>query len=181
MPKIRLLPSESRRRGRPAIGFDLMLPESVEQVDAQGPVEASLVERRPDGRLIGALTIELFAASLVVDRDGVLRSLVATAAERAGGEVQGVYPVAYESGSAGFRADIVHVDRVELPYQSWLALAPADLAVRGGALVTLASLGPDWPATHSILDTLRVFSRDSDARARTEDTGEPLALPFVKR
>ena len=180
MGRVRLLPSDSRRRGGPAIGFDLFVPDEVVQLEvegeAQGPVEASLAEYRDDGKMIATMTIELFTGSLVVDRDGVLHGIVATAAEQAGGQLQRIYPVEYEAGACGFRADIVRADRPELPYQSWLALAATDFAVQGGALVTIASLPPSWAAGAAILDSLRVFSRDSDARARSE----PLALPFIK-
>lgn len=178
MSRMRLLPSESRRRGRPAIGFDLIVPDGVVQGEgeAQGPVEVSMTEHGEEGRIIATMTIELFSGSLVVDRDGVLHGMVATAAEAAGGALQRIYAVEYEGGACGFRADIIRADRPELPYQSWIALAPSDLAVQGGALITLATLAPTWHAGTLILHSLRVFSRDGDARARSE----PLALPFVK-
>jgi hypothetical protein len=177
MAKLRLLPSESRRRGLPAmLGLDLVIADGVVTQSTPPGVVAVLSERRSDGKPVGTMTIEIVAAKLIIDRDGTLATL---AMRRSPTAVP--YPVELDAGASGFRADIVCGDQPELPYHSWLALAPLAAVVGGGAvIVSIESATPEWPAAIAMLATLRVFSRDGDARAPTADTGASLALPLVK-
>jgi len=177
MPKVRQLPSESRRRGLPAVGLDLVIAEGVVAEPAPAGQVAVLAERRRDGRTIGVMAIELVPARLIIDRDGTLAQLAVREAP-----ASAAYAVAFEAGATGFRADVVRTDRPELPYQSWLALAPADLAAAGAVIVTVEAVADEWDAATAMLSSLRVFSRDADARAASEDAGEalPLPLPVIK-
>jgi hypothetical protein len=176
MPKLRLLPSEARRRGLPAVGFDLIVPPGI-ALDRPDPgVEAVLVEQRADGRRIGTLSIEVVGAGLIVDRDGALAQLANRRIP-----VARPYPVTLDAGATGYRADVVRGDRCELPYQSWFALAPRDVGGNGAIVVGIQARAPAWPAGDLVLASLRVFCRDADARVATGDPGDALLLPLVKR
>jgi hypothetical protein len=176
MPKLRLLPSEARRRGLPAVGFDLIIPPGVTLDRPPAGFEAELVEVDAGGRPIGELSIEIAAAGLIVDRDGVLAQL----ANRRAPVVRS-FPVTLAAGATGYRADIVRGDRPALPYQSWLALAPRDVGGFGAIVVGIQSVAAAWPAGDAMLASLRVFCRDADARAATADTGDVVSLPLIKR
>lgn len=174
MPRIRQLPSESRRRGHAPVGFEL---EAAGWVVAETPPKgavAQLVEVGGDGRRVGVLTVELVAVRLIIDRDGVLAQLAARKAPTAV-----AYPVELAAGAAGYRADVVRGDREDLRYQSWFALAPVDAGVGGAVLVTVESTAPEWEAALAMLATVRVFARDADARAATEP-GAGFPLPLIK-
>jgi hypothetical protein len=113
---------------------------------------------------------------LIIDRDGTLAMLANRWIPDAV-----PYAVLLDAGANGFRADVVEADRPELPYQSWLAIGPRDVGGTGAVILSLESATPDWPAGTAMLATLRVFSRDGDARAVTEDAGaSALQLPLVK-
>jgi hypothetical protein len=173
MAKVRLLPSEARRRGLPAIGFDIVYGgEGITAQSSIQPVITTITERQGD-QLIGVLTIEAVPARLIIDRDGVLARLVE---ERAPGLV--AFPLTLDSGANGFRTDVVHA-RTDLPYQSWFAFAPEDVGGSGAVNVSLESTVLAWPAGNAMLATLRVFCRDADARAPSQ-SGDGLALPLIK-
>jgi hypothetical protein len=159
MSKLRLLPSEARRRGLPAVGFDLVVPDGLTALPPPAGTAALVVELDPNGRRIGELSIEVVAAGLIVDRDGALAQLATRRAP-----IVSPYPVTLDAGATGFRADLVRGDRPALPYQSFFALAPRDVGGSGAIVVAVHAAGPAWSAGDAMLATLRVFCRDVDAR-----------------
>jgi len=170
-------PSIVRRQphGRRALGFQLEVPSGVSI--AEGEI-FTCRELRQDGRVLGELSIEVFAAALVIDRDGVLaeRACRGLAAET---EVPGgPHAVAVTlPGASGFRADAAR--RAPLPYVLVFALAPGDLVVDGGVLVSVRSEAPDWPAAEHILRTLRIVNRNGQLAAGADSDEYPI-LPIVK-
>jgi len=134
----RLLP-----RGLPAIGFQIATGE-LEVTTLPGRVRCS--EPR-----VGELEVAVFSAALIIDRDGIL---AAKASEAAGGR-----PVVEISlpGASGYRAEAV-VDG-PLRYMLVFAIAPDDLGIDGGLLVTIRSARPDWPAAEELLRSLRILTR----------------------
>ena len=159
MSKLRLLPSEARRRGLPAVGFDLVVAPGVTLEPPPAGTVALVVEADADGRRIGELSIEVVAAGLIVDRDGALAQLANRRAP-----IVSPYPVTLDAGATGFRADLVRGDRPALPYQSFFALAPRDVGGFGAIVVAVHTVAPAWPAGDAMLASLRVFCRDTDAR-----------------
>ena len=122
------------------------------------------------GAPIGELELEVFHAALVIDRDGILEEKVQAAiAQAAAPGAQVLQPVPIElAGASGFRADagparaIGAADpRSPLPYVHVLAIAPDDLGVDGGLLITVRSASPTWPAAEKIVQSLRILSRRS--------------------
>jgi hypothetical protein len=170
-------PSLYRRapRGRPLIGFQLEAPDELELRD--GAV-VQWRELRQDGRVLGELEVSVFAAALVIDRDGILAE---KACEVLGREVptrRGPTAVAVRlPGATGFRADAVH-PRPGLPYVYVFALAPHDLGVDGGVLITIRSASPDWPAADHLLRSLRILTRHGTAPLNDEPDADPM-LPVV--
>ncbi|HEU0030536.1 MAG TPA: hypothetical protein VFQ53_07885 [Kofleriaceae bacterium] len=162
----RQLPTASRAQGLPAIGFELETELPI--TPDVGAVRCS--EQRADGRPIGELAVEVFAAALVIDRDGIL---AAKASERAGGApaVAVVLP-----GVSGYRADAITDD--PLRYVHVFAMAP-DLGVDAGVLVTIRSARPEWPAAESILRSLRLLTRHGSVPVAANDESAPL-LPLVE-
>jgi hypothetical protein len=173
MAKVRLLPSEARRRGLPAIGFDIVYGgEGITVQSSIQPVVTTISERQGD-QLVGVLTIEAVPANLIIDRDGALAKALE---ERA--PDSSPCALTLDGGASGYRADVVHA-RADLPYQSWFAFAPADVGGSGAVIVSLESSAPEWPAGVAMLATLRVFSRDADARAPSQ-SAEGVVLPRIK-
>lgn len=135
-------------------------------------------ERR-EGRTIGELEVEVFEAALVIDREGILEEKAHLAAGAERGRVTPPVRVSLP-GASGYRAEVQLVratgaPRPELPYVYVFAVAPHDLGVDGGVLITVRCATPDWPAADSILRTLRVLGR----HGTTANDGEALALPLV--
>jgi len=170
------IPSIYRRapRGRPLIGFQLEAPGEVELRD--GPV-LKCREVRQDGRIVGELEASVFAAALIIDRDGILEE---KAREVIGGEAPvrgGATAVAVRlPGATGFRADAIR--STQLPYVYVFAVAAPDLGVDGGVLITIRSASPDWPAADHMLRSLRILTRHGTAPVTDELDAEPL-LPVV--
>ena len=131
-----------------------------------------------DGKLIGELAVEVFRAALVIDRDGILEEKAHVAADAERGRVTPPVPVTLP-GASGFRAEVVRKD--QLPYVYLFAVAPDDLGVDGGVLVTVRSAKPEWPAANEILRTLRVLGRRATTnRAANDDDGaNVLQLPLL--
>jgi hypothetical protein len=148
------------RRGLPAIGY------SIETELPLLPVDQSMrCSERRDGKVIGELAVELFAASLVIDRDGVLSD---RARDAVGGE-----PVAITlPGASGYRSEAVV--RETLPYRYAFAIAH-DGAIDGGILITIRCARPDWPAAEAMLRSLRVLTRHGTVPAN-DDAGPLLPL-----
>jgi hypothetical protein len=172
----KLSPSTSRQRGLPAIGVELVSPIAV-NVIATGATVVICSEEH-DGKLIGELAVEVFRAALVIDRDGILEEKAHVAADAEHGRVTPPVPVTLP-GASGFRAEVVS-GKQQLPYVYLFAVAPDDLGVDGGVLVTVRSASPEWPAANEILRTLRVLGRRATTnRAANDDAAEVLQLPLV--
>ena len=169
-PAYRLSPTTSRQRGLAAIGFELQPPNDVDvQPIDSGETVVRCSERRADGKTVGVLEVAVFRAALLIDRDGILEEKVQAAA----GGVAAAVPVALP-GASGFRADIVA--RGALPYVYVFAMAPHDLGVDGGVLVTVRCATPDWPAADAIMRSLRILDRRG---ACANDGDEPALLPLI--
>jgi hypothetical protein len=184
MREYRFAPADSRRRGLPAIGVRVRIPERVEVTPlASGSI---VVRCHEDG--IGELAIELFAAGLIMNRDGILERMTDHAADAAiaspaDGEVRSLMPVELAAGPSGFVAEIDlrrddHGQRPALPYLTLFVLAPPDLAVAGGAIVTVRSKALDWPAAAEMLASLQLGALDGDDVAAND--GRP-AMPLLTR
>lgn len=164
-------PSASRQRGLPLIGFEVSAPESlvVEPV-AVGPVVLRCAERRDDGRPIGELEVAVFAAALIIDRDGLLEA-------KASQESGGAPAVRVElPGASGYRAEAVGTS--PLPYVYVFAMAPPT-GVDGGVLVTVRAAKPDWPAAEAVLRSMRLLTRSGVAPANEEAADLGPLLPGI--
>lgn len=154
----RLPPTPARR-----VGFELAAPSDVELSPSAGALRCR--ERR-GGQTIGELEISVFHAALVIDRDGILEEKVREAIEAA--IASGAYvlePVPVElAGASGYRIDAEYLRssaRPELPHVHVFAIAPDDLGVDAGVLVTVRSASPEWPAADAILRSLKLLCRRS--------------------
>ena len=170
----RQLPTASRR-----IGFEIETPNEV-IVQAGEVVRCS--EQR-DGKTVGELEVSVFHAALVIDRDGILEEKAQSTIERArepGARVRPAIPVTLP-GASGFRADLevvrpMGVARAPLPYVYVFAMAPHDLALDGGLVVTVRCATPEWPAAEAILQSLRILARGG----KTANDGDaPPMLPLI--
>jgi hypothetical protein len=160
-------------RGRPAIGFVLEAPREVELRD--GAI-VRCCETRPDGKRVGELEISVFAAPLIIDRDGLLAEKASEALTGLGRFRDGVPSVAVRlPGAEGFRAAAVQGE--QLPYLHAFAVT-ADEIGDGGLLVTIRAAGPDWPAADHILRSLRILTRQGRVATCTDADEGPL-LPVV--
>ena len=172
----RQLPTASRR-----IGFEIETPSEVEVQSGAGQV-VRLRERR-DGETIGELEVSVFHAALVIDRDGILEEQVTTAIERArepGARVLPAMPVSLP-GASGYRADLEVVRpmgtaRPPLPYVYVFAMAPHDLALDGGLVVTVRCASPEWPAADAILRSLKILARGGKTANDSQDVRPTLPL-----
>ena len=142
------------------IGFELDAPTDM-------TIEPTKSGARVRGSA-GEVEIEVFQAALVIDRDGILEEKIRTAvdavvaAER-GARVLETIPVEL-AGASGYRSDVELLrppgtPRPERPYVLVFALAPNDLGVDGGVVVRVRCATPDWPATDSILASLKILTR----------------------
>ncbi len=180
----RQLPTASRR-----IGFEIQPPSEVEVspgVSARGDQLVTCRERR-DGKTIGELEVRVFHAALVIDRDGILEEKVQEAIDEAaepGARVLPAIPFALP-GASGYRADLEVVRpmgtaRPPLPYVYVFALAPNDLALDGGIIVTVRCASPDWQAGQRILQSLRILSKRG-VIAANDDVDDAPMLPMIGR
>jgi hypothetical protein len=119
----------------------------------------------------------VFAAALIIDRDGILaekaREVIAREAPVRGGAVAVAVRL---PGASGFRADAVQSTR--LPYVYVFAVAPHDLGIDGGVLITIRSASPDWPAADHMLRSLRILTRNGMAATDDDHESQPI-LPVV--
>jgi hypothetical protein len=165
----RLPPTPARR-----VGFELAAPRDVELAPSGDIVRC---RERQSGRTIGELEISIFHAALVIDRDGILEDKVRAAVEAAiaaGANVLEPVPIELP-GASGFRADAEYRRGTELPYAHVFAIAPDDLGVDAGILVTVRSASPEWPAADAILASLKILSRTKPSA----NDAAPLRLPVV--
>jgi hypothetical protein len=173
-PAFKLTSIASRQRGLAAIGVELELPsEELDLVAVDNGTTIVRCREQHDGKLIGELAVEVFRAALVIDRDGILEEKAHDAADAERGRTTPPVPVSLP-GASGFRADVVRGDA--LPYVYLFAVAPHDLGVDGGVLVTVRCASPEWPAADAILRTLRVLGRRPTT---ANDDAVVLALPVV--
>jgi hypothetical protein len=156
-------PTTARR-----IGFEIDPPGEV-SVQTHGAA-IRCRQQSPSGAPIGELELEVFHAALVIDRDGILEEKVQAAiAQAAAPGAQVLQPVPIElAGASGFRAEAAPTRAITsgdahaaLPYVHVLAIAPDDLGVDGGLLITVRSASPSWPAAEAIVRSLRILSRRS--------------------
>lgn len=176
----RLVPTASRERGLPAIGFEMSAPDEIEVAPVHdGTSIVRFVERRADGQTIGELEVRVVAAALIIDRDGILEDKARDAAQDAAHvAVTGTCAVSLP-GANGYRADVVvRGPRLPaLPYVHVFAMAP-DNGIDGCVLVIVRTATPDWPAADALLRSLRILTRSGVAPA---NDGNVLALPVVAR
>jgi hypothetical protein len=155
------------------IGFQVEVPAEVAVQD--GPV-LTCREVLRDGRTLGEIEVSVFAAGLVIDRDGVLADRARDGiAQEAGVRGEPTAVAVRLPGASGFRADAVH--GAPLPYRHVFAIAPDDV-VDGGVLITIRCASPDWPAADHMLRSLRVLTRSGRVATHTEVDDGPL-LPIV--
>jgi hypothetical protein len=167
----RQLPTAARR-----IGFQIETPSEVELQ----PGEVVRCSERDGERTIGELEVAVFHAALVIDRDGILEEKVHGEIERArepGARVHKTVPVTLP-GASGYRGDFVvrGLERPALPYVYVFAMAPNDLALDGGLLITVRSASPEWPAAEAILRSLRILSRRGATANDSDDMRTELPL-----
>jgi hypothetical protein len=168
----------SRQRGLAAIGLELELPsEAIEMTAVDNGNTVVRCSEQQNGKVVGELAVEVFRAALVIDRDGILEEKAHVAADAERGRVTPPVPVSLP-GASGFRAEVVRGSAAPLPYVYLFAIAPHDLGVDGGVLVTVRCAGPEWPAANAILGSLRVLGRRGTT-ANDDADAEPLALPIV--
>ena len=186
----RIPAAAARQRGLPALGIELKTPADVD-VEPIAPPAGVVVrcrERRPDGRAIGELEVGVFAAALIIDRDGILETKARDAAITAappGARVETceAIPLSLPGGS-GYRVDaeLRGGDGV-LRYAYVVALASHDFGIDGGVLVVVRSATRDWAAADAILRSLRILTRHGTAKV-ANDSDElfgPDGLPLVDR
>jgi hypothetical protein len=165
----RLPPTPARR-----VGFELAAPRDVELAPSGDIVRC---RERHSGRTIGELEISIFHAALVIDRDGILEDKVRAAVEAAiaaGAHVLEPVPITLP-GASGFRAEATYARGTELPYAHVFAIAPDDLGVDAGILVTVRSASPAWPAADAILASLKILAHGKPSA----NDASPLRLPVV--
>jgi hypothetical protein len=171
----RQLPTASRQRGLPFIGFEVATGDLEVTPVNDGETLVRCIEKRDDGKAIGELDVTVFSAALVIDRDGILE---AKASDNTGGAH--AVPVTLP-GASGYFAEAR--GDAALPYRYVFAIAPHDLAVEGGVLVTVRSARPEWPAADGVLQSLRIITRHGTAPANdsADVTQLPLVPPLGKR
>jgi hypothetical protein len=169
-------PTTYRRapQGQPSIGFQLEAPAGLEV--REGPVLLCR-EVRPDGRVVGEIEVGVFAAALVIDRDGILAEKALEGMSRLATLRRPVVPASVAlPGANGFRVAAVH--SAALPYLYAFAIAPSDLVVDGGILITIRAASPEWAAADEILRSLRVVTRTGRVATNCDADDAPI-LPVV--
>ena len=141
----------------------------------EGDVAVHCSEARGDGKPVGELEVAVFHAALVIDRDGILEEKACTAAATETGRSAAARRITLP-GASGYRADAER--HAPLPYVYIFAIAPHDLGVQGGVLVTVRSAKPDWAAADAILTSLRILTRGG--RTANDDDEVVTALPLVR-
>ena len=178
----RLAPTASRQRGLASIGLEMTAPGEIELTPvAKGAAVVRCCERRVDGKTVGELEVSVFSAALIIDRDGILEEKARDVAEgfALSARVAGTVAVSLP-GASGYRADVEPRDSVSpLPYVHVFAVAPHDLGIDGGIVVTVRSASPEWPAAEAILGSLRLLTRHGTTRAANDDTEHAPLMPIV--
>ena len=171
----------ARQRGLAGIGVELESPTGVDLLPIGGGATVVRCSEARDGKQVGELEVEVFKAALVIDRDGILAEKVAHACTTKPGRA--TQPVAVSlPGASGFRASVELVrpmgqPQPELPFVYVFAIAPHDLGVDGGVLVTVRSASREWPSADKILRSLKVFGRKPVTA--NDDIGVLSLLPMI--
>ncbi len=156
-------------------------PSEVELTPIAAGASVLRCREHKDGKTVGELEVSMFAAALLIDRDGILedkaREAAASSADAA--SIAGTFAISLP-GASGYRADVEPSRTHGLPYIYVFAMAPHDLGIQGGIIVTVRSAEPEWPAADAILASLRLFTRNGGARPANDELHEPL-LPHVKK
>jgi hypothetical protein len=190
-------PADSKRRGLPAIGFSICVPErlTLSQSPPIAPDRARLVTVREldrDGLLAGELEIGVFSAALIMDRDGILEQIASVEADRAlaapaSGRRESLLPIDYPGGAAGYRAEVVLLRdgsgtvKPRVPYLWFCALGTPDI-VDAGVFVTARATGPEWPAVEEILQSLHIVRQGGSWGAAPEPANDEIPhLPMLHR
>jgi hypothetical protein len=181
----RQLPTASRQRGLPSIGFELRTPNGVDVTPIdRGPTVVRCCETH-EGRTLGELEVSVFSAALIIDRDGILEQKATGVASDAASRDTRVVPAVPVSlpGASGYHAEVEAIGpaRPALPYTHVFAMASNDLGVDGGVLVTVRCARHDWPAAEAILRSLVIFSRNRSANDVVQAIGTGPALPIIGR
>lgn len=159
------------------IGFQLEVPRELEMREG---ATLKCREVLQGGRTLGELEVSVFAAALVIDRDGILSEkaceVLGREANVRGGPI--AVPVALP-GASGFRAEAVQ--NTALPYRYVFAIAPPDLGVDGGVLIVIRCASPDWPAADHMLRSLRILTRTGRVETNVDADDAPLLPVIVPR
>ena len=126
--------------------------------------------------MLGELEISVFAAALIIDRDGILAEKACEVLGREATLRGDPAAVAVRlPGAAGFRAEAVQ--NAALSYRYVFAIAPDEI-VDDSVLITIRCTSPDWPAADRMLRSLRVLTRSGRVATHAEFDEGPL-LPVV--
>lgn len=148
----------SRQRGLPPIGLELEAPDEIELTPIASGETLLRCRQHADGKTIGELEISLFAAALLIDREGSLADKACTVAEGTvpGARVPGAVAVSFPEVS-GYRADVEPTRAHGYIYV--FTFAPADHVIQGGALVVVRTSLAEWPAADAIIASLRLVTK----------------------
>lgn len=158
-------PKVQKRLGVTPVGFRLDIPASV----VVAPADPTIIqlrateERAASGRPLGIFEVRVFAARLIMDRDGVLLDAARALAEELfapprDGYLRHTGAVTLPAGDA-WRAD-VEVTRDEtghlpaLPYKEVYALGHPDAFVHAALLVVVQHAEATWDAGEQMLQSL---------------------------
>lgn len=185
--EFRIAPATTRRRGLPPIGLSVFAPECLEVTVIETGASALLFASEADanGRKIGVVEIDIFQANMIIDPDGALERAAEAAVAKvlsppAAGAVRHRTRFELDDGTSGVRIEVTVTRDADgtpstLPHLTVLALAPDDAAARGGLVAMMRSLRPAWAAADTLLETLRVVTRDGGANDNMR-----VRLPFVR-
>ena len=127
-------------------------------------IKLRAVERRGgSGKPIGELEIRVFAARMIMDRDGVLNEAAQALAEELfaaprDGYLGATGSLTLPAGEA-FRADMTVTRDASghmptFPYKSVLALGHPDFMIHAALLIVVQHAEADWPAGDAMLQSL---------------------------
>ncbi len=134
-----------------------------------------------DGKTVGELEVSMFSAALLIDRDGILeeKAREAAAGTSDAASVAGTFAVSLP-GASGYRADVEPSRKHGLPYIYVFAMAPHDLGIQGGVIVTVRSEQPEWPAAEALLGSLRLLTRGGTVQPANDEAHGPL-MPILRK
>lgn len=186
--EFRIAPATTRRRGLPAIGLSVFAPDCLDVTVIETGPEALLFASQADthGKKIGVVEIDIFQANLIIDPDGALDRAAEAAVDKvlsppAAGAVRQRTRFELDDGTSGVRIEVTVTRDGDgtpstLPHLTVLALAPEDAAARGGLVAIMRSVRPAWAAADTLLETLRVLTRDGGGA----NDNVRVRLPFAR-